>query len=231
MTESLPNNAIVPVPNTQKDFYNWPERRQFKTAQIASRSHELIFIGDSITHMFELPARGGRVWDHYFGTYQVANLGYGWDCTQNVLWRLQNGEFTNQHPRLVVLNIGTNNLTGNSGGRANSPAEIVEAISVICSLIHGQSPDTTILVMAVFPRGRTEDPIFAKTRELGMLIRTTVENRPGITSLDIGKHFLGMDGEIKPELMDDLVHPTTSGYQIWAEHLHPFVVRYLQASH
>jgi len=49
------NNAIFPVPNTQKDFYDWHERRAIKQKQAQSMNHELIFIGDSITHGFELP--------------------------------------------------------------------------------------------------------------------------------------------------------------------------------
>ena len=230
MAKDIANNAIAPAPNTQIDFYDWAARRRSKVALMAARSHELIFIGDSITHMFELPERGGSVWERYFGSYHPANLGYGWDCTQNVLWRLQNGEFFNQTPRMVVLNIGTNNLTGNSGGRANSSPEIVEAIQAICSLIHTQSPHTVILVMSVFPRGLTKDPIFGQARELAQFIKSTFENRPNILHLDIGRQFLDENGEILPGLMDDLVHPTAKGYEIWARNLHPIVERQFETS-
>lgn len=220
-----PNNALVPVPNTQVDFYDWAERRQCKTAQIVTTPSDLIFIGDSITHMFEMPERGHKVWNQYFGKYQPINLGYGWDCTQNVLWRLENGEFENQHPKAVVLNIGTNNLTGNSAGRANTAAEIVEAISKICRLIHKRSPATTIIVMSVFPRGSTSDPIFAQARELAALIGSTVAERPGLVHLDVTGQFLAENGEISRLMMDDLVHPTEAGYILWAESLYPLIAK------
>lgn len=137
------NNAVIPVPNTRQDFYSWGERRRTKVAHAQLCSHELVFVGDSITHMFELPDRGGKIWERYFGQYSVCNLGYGWDCTQNVLWRLYNGEFSNQCSRVVVLNIGTNNLTGNSGGRVNTAEEIVEGIMAICEFITDRSPETS----------------------------------------------------------------------------------------
>ena len=63
-----------------------------------------------------------------------------------------------RRPILIVLHATTqdsvaqslNTLrTGNSGGRANSAMEIVEAILAICSMIHRQSPKTTIIVMSM----------------------------------------------------------------------------------
>lgn len=228
MSDHFSNNAVIPVPNTQIDFYDWPERRRQKVALIQDHRYELIFMGDSITHMFELPERGEKVWRQYFGEYHTVNLGYGWDCTQNLLWRLENGEFTNQQPRVVVLNIGTNNLTGNSGGRANSASEIVEAILAICSMIHRQSPKTTIIVMSTFPRGAKAEPIHAQAQELAAAIKSRLENSPNIVHLDIGQSFLNSNGEIRSELLDDLVHPTEAGYQIWAEKLHPIVSKYLK---
>lgn len=223
MAEDASNNAVIPVPNTQKDFYNWAERHKTKTEAARARQHELIFIGDSITHMFEVPERGGKVWEQHFGHYTTLNLGYGWDCTQNVLWRLANGEFAYQRPRVVVLNIGTNNLTGNSGGRANTAEEIIEAILAICDFIHRHSPETQIIVMSVFPRGATTEPIFQQAKELAGAIQQAVTGQSGLTNLDIGTRFLGSDGEIPTALMDDLVHPTEAGYQIWAEELGPII--------
>ncbi|HSI82646.1 MAG: GDSL-type esterase/lipase family protein [Candidatus Methylacidiphilales bacterium] len=217
------NNAIVPIPNTQKDFYNWEERRALKVAQAASRSHDLIFVGDSITHMFEASERGLPVWEQHYGAYSTLNLGYGWDCTQNVLWRLQNGEFAGQQPRLLVLNIGTNNLTGNSGGRANSAMEIVQGIAAIVELVHDASPDTVVLQMGLLPRGKSDDAIFGKVKEVNTLLREWVEASPGILFSDIGAQFLQPDGEIPLDLMNDRVHPTTAGYRIWAATIDPIV--------
>lgn len=212
MSDGFSNNAVIPIQNTQKDFYDWEERHRCKKAQAELNRYELVFIGDSITQMFELPECGGRVWIRYFSKYTALNLGYGWDCTQNVLWRLENGEFENQTPRVVVLNIGTNNLTGNSGGRANSAVEIVEGILSICAFIHKHSVETKIIVMSVFPRGRTTDTIFALAKELRELIKEVPRKDSRLIHLDIGEHFLGSDGEIKIELLDDLVHPTEAGY-------------------
>ncbi|HCE46484.1 MAG TPA: hypothetical protein DET40_23310 [Lentisphaeria bacterium] len=221
------NTAIVPVPNTQKDFYDWNERRSQKVAEAKKGSHDLIFIGDSITHMFEMEGRGAAIWQRYYGQRSAFDLGYGWDCTQNVLWRLENGEFAGQHPKLVVLNIGTNNLTGNSTARANSAAEIFAGIEAICQFIHRHSPESMILVMSIFPRGLSNDPVHAKVKELNAVLKSGLECKPGIIHLDIGQRFIGSDGEIPLELMNDRCHPAEKGYKIWADAIEQVVTRYL----
>ncbi len=38
-----------------------------------------------------------------------------------------------------------------------------------------------------------------------------------ITYLDIGSKFLAEDGSIPKDVMADGLHPTTKGYEIWAE--------------
>ena len=157
----------------------------------------------------------------------MLDLGYGWDCTQNVLWRLENGEFAGQQPKLVVLTIGTNNLTGNDSARANTAAEIVEGINAICSFIHRQSPATTILVMAIFPRGLSHEPIHAQVKELNTALKASLAERHGILHLDIGSRLLGPDGEIPTEVMDDRCHPTEKGYAIWAQAIDSVIAEYL----
>jgi hypothetical protein len=90
------NPAVHPVPNVQKDFYDWEARRREKTALAQQGAYDLLFIGDSITHLFEVEGRGAAIWHRYYGRRRTLNLGYGWDCTQNVLWRLEHGEFAGQ---------------------------------------------------------------------------------------------------------------------------------------
>ena len=92
----------------------------------------------------------------------VLNMGFGWDRTQNVLWRLRQGEFDDLHPEWIVLMIGTNNLTGTDHARANTPEEIVDGIDAIYQEVHRRSPESRIILMAVLPRGqKPSDPLRA----------------------------------------------------------------------
>ncbi len=221
------NSAIIPEPNVQKDFYDWQERRQQKVDLAKSDKYDLIFMGDSITHMFEMPERGLPVWQKYYGNRKVLDLGYGWDTTQNLLWRLQNGEFAGQQPKLTVLNIGTNNLTGNSACRQNTPTEVIAGIDAICDFIHQQSPATTILVMAIFPRGLTTEQIFTDVIETNKLLKQHLQNKPNILHLNINQQMLQDKEEISLEIMDDRCHPTEKGYEIWADCIEETVKKYV----
>ena len=87
----------------------------------------------------------------------MLNLGFGWDRTQNVLWRLDHGELDGLHPRVVVVHIGTNNTSPTDHARQNTPAEIVAGLKEICGRIRSKIPRTKIVLMAIFPREK--DPI------------------------------------------------------------------------
>lgn len=227
-TESpVKNSAIIPVAKLEADFYDWQARHDAKVREAAARNHDLVFIGDSLTHLFEghpgMPDRGDRVWAEYYGKRNALNLGYGWDRTQNVLWRLSNGEFAGQTPRLVVLLIGTNNLTGSANAATNSPAEIVAGIWTICRLITAASPRSRILLMGVFPRSTPADPLRTRVLEINAILKAEAGRYPAVTHLDIGERFLAADGSIPVTIMSDGVHLVEASYRIWAEAIEPFV--------
>ena len=229
--EMVANPAVLPVPKIEDDFYDWYARHEEKKRLARERSHDLIFIGDSITHLFEgdanWPGRGEKVWKERYGHRNALNLGYGFDRTQNVLWRLDHGEFAGQRPGLVVLLIGTNNLSETPNHRAIAPAWVAEGIEAICERIWAMTPETHILLMGVLPRDVATSPHRESVRQINERLERYAAGRPRATYLDIGRRFLQPDGTICRELMDDLVHPTEAGYQLWADAIESLVRKHL----
>jgi lysophospholipase L1-like esterase len=159
---------------------------------------------------------GPKTWDSLFSNYRVLNLGFGWDRTQNVLWRLDHGELDGLHPRTVIINIGTNNTSETSNARKNTAKEIVDGISAICMRVHSKVPDARIILMAIFPREQNPtDPRRILIKEINEQL-VTFANDHKITFVDIGPGMLDADGHFLPGMTFDFCHPTEKGYQIWA---------------
>ncbi|MFA6473219.1 MAG: GDSL-type esterase/lipase family protein [Candidatus Latescibacterota bacterium] len=214
------NSAIVPTPKIENDFYDWYQRHQQVKEQIKKQPVDLVFIGDSITHMFGgLPhsnvVHGGAVWDKYYGGLNVVNMGFGWDRTQNVLWRLENGEFEGIQPKVAVLLIGTNNLTGTENARENTPSEIAEGIEAICETIRAKAPNCRILLLGILPR--SPEKFVRPIREINRMI-SHLDKKDYITFMNFGSKIADKHGLPKKDYMyGDGVHPNEKGYQVWAE--------------
>jgi len=172
---------------------------------------QVVFLGDSITAGW---ARQPAIFDKEFGQYKAANFGIGGDRTQHVLWRVENGEFEGIKPKAVVLMIGTNN----SGTAENSPEQIAAGIRNIIAAIHKRSPDTKVLLLAIFPRGATEanNPGRAKNKAVNAII-AKFDDGQKVHFLDIGAKFLTADGTLEKAIMPDLLHLNAVSYQIWAD--------------
>jgi lysophospholipase L1-like esterase len=226
---SAPRKPSTLVPVTQnRDWrvYDWAERHAACVALMKERQPEIVMLGDSITHFWGGDPVGGRrngtnEWDRLFAGHSVVNLGYGWDRTENVLWRLTHGEFDNASPKVVVVMIGTNNMG------LNTPEEIAAGIQAICEEIHRRLPKTHILLLGIFPRGPKPDATRAKVGQVNELI-AKFDGHTGVTYLDIGAKFLEPDGSITREMMGDYLHPTAKGYQVWADAMEPTLQRLLK---
>ena len=91
----------------------------------------------------------------------------------------------------MVINIGTNNLTGTANARANTPAEVVQGILAIHEQVRAQSPQSRIIVMGVFPRGfGASTPLRAAIAEVNRLLAPALAAKDKTTFLDIGAQFL-----------------------------------------
>ncbi|MCY2929981.1 MAG: GDSL-type esterase/lipase family protein [Planctomycetota bacterium] len=225
MNPAPPNNAIIPVPKLEDDVYDWYARHAAVLEAKKDFDPEIVLIGDSITHFWggDRPGddlqRGPEAWRALFAGRRVLNLGFGWDRTQNVLWRLDHGEFDGLSPRYVVINIGTNNLTGTPNARENTPAEIAEGVAAICERVLALSPGSRVILMGVFPRDfQGDNPFRPRIAALNRLLSDYAASH-GITFLDIAPVMLSPDGSISPEVLSDGAHPTEKGYALWANAL------------
>jgi lysophospholipase L1-like esterase len=205
------NSALVPAPFQL-------ERHEDFVAEGQQGGIECLLMGDSITDWWR--RAGLSVYLANFEPMNCANFGIAGDRTQGVLWRMDNGELEGYSPKLMMLMIGTNNLSGRTTA-PNTPAEIAEAIGAIVTKFRTKFPSAQVLLLGVFPRGAEPDnPYRASIREINERI-ATLDDGQWVRFMDIGDRFLEPDGSISVEVMADGLHPTTRGYEIWADAVMP----------
>ena len=206
--------AATPVPKTEKQ--NWMPQHDANVALARKGGIDLLFVGDSITKCW---SREGRdVWAARFAPLHAANFGISGDATENVLWRLQNGELENIHPKVVVLLIGTNNITG-----GDSPADIAQAVGAIVGEIRQRLSDARILLLGVLPRRELANHRDRETiRAINSLI-SRLHDGDHVTYLDFGDKLLQPDGSMTKELTKDFTHLTAKGYEVFAGAIQPVV--------
>ena len=203
----------------------WEKRHAAKLAQIAASGGkiDLVFVGDSITHNWE-GARGpgsdygGKPLAELKKKYSVLNLGFGGDSTQNVLWRLENGELDGYKARCVMLMIGTNN-----GGR---PENTAAGIRAILDLIARKQPQAVTILLPIFPSGATADhPWRIAKKKVNAMIKNFADGKK-VVWCDFNDRFLNPDGTFpKGMMMADNLHPLAPGYEIWAEAVTPLFTK------
>jgi lysophospholipase L1-like esterase len=210
------NTALVPLTqNRDWKSYDWVVRHDEILAlnQPGAIRADVVFIGDSITHFWSGEPKARRVagkdsWDKWIAPHHPINLGYGWDRTENVLWRLRHGEVAGLKPKAFVVLIGTNNLSG-----FNSPAETAEGVAEVCREIRRQAPQAKVLLLAILPRQAKPDATRQRVTETNRLLAAE-HLRIADAYLDLTAKLIEADGSILKETMGDYLHPTNKGYEI-----------------
>jgi lysophospholipase L1-like esterase len=203
-----PESAVTPSEKSRHNDF----MRQIKAAH---GDFDFVLIGDSITDGW--PKKGA---DSYarFAPWKPLDLGVSGETTEEVLWRLLNGELDGIHPKVVMLMIGTNNL-GRYGDE--KPEWVVAGIKKILETIRAKQPQAKILLLAVFPRAATpQDAIRVRVQEVNKLLHPLADGK-NIVFMDIGPKFLDPQGNLSKEIMPDLLHPNDQGYRIWIEAVRP----------
>ncbi|HEY2081587.1 MAG TPA: platelet-activating factor acetylhydrolase IB subunit [Verrucomicrobiae bacterium] len=218
-TAPAKNPALIPA--TRSNPTNWLARHEGFVKQAKAGGIDLLFMGDSITDNWR--NRGKNVWAKFYGSRHAANFGIGGDRTQHVIWRIENGELDGIDPKVIVLMIGTNN------SNSDSPDQISEGVEKIVADMREKCPKSKILLLAIFPRNKPD----ANPKQMDTINKVNariakLDDGKMVTFLDIGKAFLGDDGQLHADIMPDYLHPNEHGYQLWADAMEPTLDKLLK---
>ena len=183
---------------------------------------DVYFLGDSIVRRWgaldypELLAN----WKQNFYGWNAADFGWGADRTQNILWRLENGELDGVNPKIIVLLAGTNNV-GAQPRDAATIAEIANGLKTIVAVCQRKAPGATIILTAIFPRN-DNIAVMPTINRINQQLATFADGRR-VRFVDINDRLADANGTVVAGVLNerDKLHPTLAGYQIWADVLKP----------
>ena len=189
----------------------YADKHQTQCEAVVATRPELVFIGDSITARWPQEVLEAR-----FGKHRPINLGIGGDWIQNVLWRVQNGTLDKTAAKVIVLLIGTNNLTGKF-----TPVEIALNIGGLIQAIRTKTAQSKVLLLGILPRGASiKDEINGAIRQTNAKLAALTDNKR-VFFLDVGDKLIEPDGSISPAVMPDKLHVAGPGYTRWIEAMGP----------
>jgi lysophospholipase L1-like esterase len=214
------DNAVRPVPRTDQNSLT-------AHAQLLEKAKkggvDIYFEGDSIARRWGATDYPKLLenWNKNFFGWNAADFAWGGDTTRNVLWRLDEGELDGVHPKVIVLQAGTNDL----GYRvpdddAAKVREVTDGIEAIIKVMQEKAPEATIILTGVFFRNDNTGWI-PTIRKINLNLSKLADGKK-IRYIDINDRLADADGMLYEGMMSpDKLHPALKGYQVWADALKP----------
>lgn len=192
-------NEMINLKRYEKDNTELPEP--------AKREKRVVFIGNSITEGWV------RERPYFFKDNAYVGRGISGQTSPQLLSRFRQ-DVINLKPKVVVINIGTNDIAGNTGpydaeftlGNIKSMAELAKANGI------------KVILSSVTPAGEypwrkeiknVPDKIKALNKEIEAYAKA---NKFGY--IDYFSRMCDENGALQSTLGDDGVHPNEAGYQI-----------------
>lgn len=234
----LPVSAVAqstrPLPRTDRNS-------QLAHEQLAAKAGrgriDVYFAGDSITRRWgatDYPELLANWTQHFFG-WNAANFGWGADRIEHILWRLENGELDNVHPKVIVLLAGTNNV-GNATPANATPGsddalvdDVVAGLTAVVRTMQAKAPGAVIVLTAIFPRNDNASDRLAVMPAIDSINRRLASIADGarIRYLNINDRLADANGTLHDGMMRDGLHPALAGYDVWAGALNPIFTELL----
>lgn len=197
------NPAVVPTPgeSTEEDD-RWMSVHKLFLGEGTEKEPDVVVFGDFTVAFLQQ----SEVWEEMFAPLHCLNFGIPEDKTQNVLWRIENGELENVSPKVVVLSVGSNN-------QSDSPKAIAEGVEACAKAIRKRQPGAQVVVLKLLPCGQRVNPLRERRQEVNILLSQALKGQPGLQLVDLDPGFVRPDGSISHHDMFDFVHLSKQGYK------------------
>lgn len=217
--------ATIPALTPARQDYEggwWTTRHNLKMQQIAQLGNKIdvALLGDSITHFME----DDVCWTRYFcgKPYTGVDLGFGGDRTENLLWRIQNGEIDGYYPKCFMIMIGTNN-TGSRGVNDEPPCDTMLGVMAAVDYLRAKRPKAKVILCSISPRDQSPGTEYRKRNEtINKELEKFCDGR-NIIWCDWGNQMLDPAGRLPADMCYDALHPTAKGYAVWMRNCLPLM--------
>jgi cephalosporin-C deacetylase len=193
---------------------------------------DVYFLGDSITRRWGTSDEQYKAflenWRQNFFGWNAANFGWGGDTTQNILWRLHNGELDNVNPKVIVLMAGTNNVGRQSPQSADDPraADVTRGIKAVLELCRRKAPKATVILMGITPRNDNM-AVMPIVNQINANISKLADGKR-VRFVNINDRLADREGKLYEGMHNgDGLHLDLKGYQVWADALRPILTQLL----
>lgn len=174
-------------------------------------SRRIAFIGDSLTEYFD--------WHNRFPEYDVMNLGVSGETVEGLLGRIDRVISSIKDVDFIFIMTGINNI-------AMEKLDILETYKHIVSKLSSNLKDAAIIVQSILPVNLywiDNGAIKAINRKL-----KEIADEFNAEYLDVFSLFVDSNGRPKDEyLLDDGVHLSDKGYDVWAKTVEEFLKLFL----
>lgn len=227
-TGRLKNPCIHAVPgNEYRSGAGWTNGNEWHSVAedicntLSGKRLKLLLLGNSITQAWggnrkAITTQAGRkALDSAIGKDQWESAGISGDCTQNLLWRLQNGNYNCCHPEYVIISIGINNLISGQ----NTHKQVAEGIIAVTNEACKQFPDSKIILFGLYPSGKeSNNPVRLKCNRIQEILSQQKFKR--VQYVNPTQWLLDDNQALKDACYSkDYIHLTGEGYKVIAEHI------------
>lgn len=189
---------------------------------------DVYFLGDSITRRWGTSDEQYRAflenWRQNFYGWNAADFGWGGDTTQNILWRLEEGELDGVNPKVIVVMAGTNNVGNASPQGPEDPrvADTTRGIRAVLDLCRRKAPAATVVLMGITPRNDNM-AVMPLIERINENISKFADGKR-VRYLNINGRLADGEGRLYEGMAaKDGLHLDVKGYQVWADALKPIL--------
>jgi len=178
-------------------------------SKINASNIKIVFTGSSSIEYWS--TTGGEIWNAKYAPLGAVNYGIGGDKTENLLWRIENGEIDNINPKMVVVYCGSNNIPGTPS------ADVFRGVNATLAEFARRLPESKILYLNFNPRGDRPDTngTWDKITKVNNQVIQLADNNK-LVVFTMFDSFIEYWGQIKEELYQpDKLHFNKAGYEQW----------------